>query len=80
MLFTIYTQQTSDHTRTVSSQQLEIDFVNDPSATLNVLNNVTWNEIKKYLKLQLKASTFVLSATILNYSLTELWILIFSQK
>ena len=47
MPFTIYTQQTPDHTRTVSPQQLEIDFVNDPSASLNVLNNVTWNEIKK---------------------------------
>ena len=29
---------------------------------LNVLNNENWNEIKEYHKLQIKASTFVLSA------------------
>ena len=29
---------------------------------LNILNNDTWNEIKEFHKLQLKASTFVLSA------------------
>ena len=41
---------------------LEIDFLLDSGATLCTLNTDTWNEIKEYHKLQLKGSTFVLSA------------------
>ena len=37
-------------------------FLIDSEALLKVLNNDTWNEIKEYHKLELKASTFVLSA------------------
>ena len=59
---TIYTQQTLDHTKTISPPHLEIDFLLDFGATINVINNDTWNEIKDYHKLPLKASTFVLSA------------------
>ena len=55
---TIYTQQTLDYTKTVSPPHLKINFLLDSGATLNVLNNETWNEIKEYFKLQLKASTF----------------------
>ena len=63
---TMYTPQTPDPKRTISPTPLEIDFLLDSGATLNILNNETWNEIKEYHKLQLKASTFVLSAA--NYS------------
>ena len=63
---TIYKQQTLDYRKTVSPPHLEIDFLLDSGATLIVLNNDTWNEIKEYHKLQLKASTFVLSAA--NYN------------
>ena len=35
---TIYTQQTFDHTKTVSPPHLQIDFLVDSGATLNVLN------------------------------------------
>ena len=59
---TIYTQQTPDHTKAISPLHLEIDFLIDSGASLNVLNNDTWNEDKEYYKLQLKASTVVLSA------------------
>ena len=62
MPLTIYTQQTLDHKKTISPPHLEIDFVLDSGATLNILNTDTWNEIKEYHKLQLKASIFVLSA------------------
>ena len=62
MLLTIYTQQTPDHTKTPSPQHLEIEFLLDSGATLNVINNDTWNEIKEYPKLQIKASTFVIFA------------------
>ena len=55
---TIYTQQTPDHTKTISPPHLEID----SGASLNVLKNDTWNKIKEYHKSQLKASPFVLSA------------------
>ena len=58
----MYTPQTPDPKRTISPPHLEIDFLLDSGATLNILNNETWNEIKEYHKLQLKASTFVLSA------------------
>ena len=59
---TINTQQTPDHTRTFSPPPLAIDFLIGLGATPNVLKNYTWNEIKEYHNLQLKASTFVLSA------------------
>ena len=59
---TIYTQQTLDHKRTISPPYLEIVFLLDSGATLYILNTDTWNEIKKYQKLHLKASTFALSA------------------
>ena len=42
----IYTQQTPDHTKTVSQPQLEIDFLLDSGAILIVLNNDAWNEAK----------------------------------
>ena len=58
---TIYTQQTFDHKKTISASHLEIDFLLDSGATLNILNTDTWNETKEYHKLQLKLSTFVLS-------------------
>ena len=58
----IYTQKKLDHKKTISPPHLEIDFLLDSGATLNVLNTDTWNEIKDYHKLQLEASTFVLSA------------------
>ena len=48
--------------KTISPPHLEIDFLIDSGATLNVLKNKTWNEIEKYHKIQLKSSTFVLSA------------------
>ena len=57
---TIYTQKKLDHRKTISPPHLEIDSLLDSGATLNVLNTDTWNEIKD--KLQLEASTFVLSA------------------
>ena len=59
---TICTQRTLDHKKTISPPHLEIDFLLDSVATLNILNTDTWNEIKEYHKLQLRASTFVLSA------------------
>ena len=59
---TIYTQQTHDHKRTISPPHLEIDFLLDSGVTLNLLKTDTWNQIKEYHKIQLKASTFVLSA------------------
>ena len=59
---TIYTQQTPDHKKTISPPHIEIDLLLDSGATLKILNTDTWNEIKEYHKLQLKASTFVLSA------------------
>ena len=59
---TIYTQQTLDHKRTNSPPHLEIVFLLDSGAALNILNTDTWNEIKEFHKLQLKRSTFVLSA------------------
>ena len=58
----MYIPQTTDPEKTISPPHLEIDFLLDSGATLNILNNDTWNEIKEYHKLQLKASTFVLSA------------------
>ena len=58
---TIYTQQTLDHKRTISPPHPETDFLIESGATLNVLITDTWNEIEKYHKLHLKASTFVLS-------------------
>ena len=57
----IFSQQTSDYPKTISPAHLEIDFLIDPRATLDVLNN-EWNEIIEYHNLQLKASKFVLSA------------------
>ena len=59
---TICTQQTPDHQKTIFSQHLETDFLLDCASTLNILNTNTSNEIEEYHKLQLKASTFVLSA------------------
>ena len=59
---TIYTKQTPDHKKTISPPHLERDFLIDSGATLNILNTDTWNQIKDYHKLQLKATTFVLSA------------------
>ena len=59
---TIYTQQTLDHTKTISSPHLEIDFLLDSSATPKVLNHDNRKEIKEYHKRQLKASLSVLSA------------------
>ena len=47
---TIYTQQTPHYTQTVSSPHLEIVFLLDWGATLNVLNNNTWNESEEYHK------------------------------
>ena len=58
----MYTQQSPDSKRTISPPHLEIDFFLDSGVTLNILNNDTWNEIKEYHQLQLKAYTFVLSA------------------
>ena len=55
----MYTQQTPDYTKTISPPYLEVEFLLDSGATLNVLN---LNEIKEYYKLQLQASIFVLSA------------------
>ena len=60
--FTIYTQQTLDHKKTISPPHLEIVFLLDSGAALNILNTAFWNDIKEYHKLQLKASTIVLSA------------------
>ena len=57
-----YAQQTPDHTKTSPPPHLEIDFLIYSGATFIVLNNDTWNEIKKYQKSQSKTSTFVLSA------------------
>ena len=59
---TMYTQQTPDCTKTISPPYLEINFLLDSGAKHNISNNDTWKEIKEYQKLQLKASTFVLSA------------------
>ena len=58
----IYTQQTTDHKKTISPPHLEKDFLLDTGATLNILNTDTWNKINEYHNLQIKASTFVLSA------------------
>ena len=58
----MYTPQTPEPKKTISPPHLEIDFLLNSGATFNILNNDTWNEIKEYHKLQLKASTFVLSA------------------
>ena len=55
---TIYTQQTLDHKKTICLPHLEIDFLLDSGATLNIIKT----EIKEYHKLQLKVATFVLSA------------------
>ena len=60
---TKYTQQTTDNKKTISPPHLEIDFLLDSGATLNILNTDTCNEVKEYHKLQLKATTSVLSAT-----------------
>ena len=59
---TIYTQQTLDHKKTISPSHLEVDFLLDSGATLNILNTDTWNEIKDYHRLKLKASILVFSA------------------
>ena len=59
---TKYTQQTPDHKKTISPPHLEIYFRLDSGATRNILNNDTSNDIKEYHKLQLKATTFLLSA------------------
>ena len=45
---TTFTQQTAHHTKTNSPPHLEIDFLIESGATLNVLNKDTWNEIKEY--------------------------------
>ena len=58
----MHTQETPDQKKTISPPHLEIDFLLDSSATLIIINTDTWNEIKEYLKLQLKATIFVLSA------------------
>ena len=42
---TICTQQTLDHTKSTSPPHLEIDFLLDSGASLNILYNDTWNEI-----------------------------------
>ena len=59
----IFTKQTPDSTKTISPPNLEIDFLIGSAATLNLLNYNTWIEIEGYHKLQLEASTFVLSAS-----------------
>ena len=59
---TIDTQQTPDHKKTISPPQLDIYYLLDSGARLNILNTDNWNEIKEYHKLQLKATTLVLSA------------------
>ena len=59
---TLYTKQTLDHTETISPPHLEIDFIIESGAPLNVLNNDSRNEIKEYHKLQLKELSFVLSS------------------
>ena len=59
---TIYPQQAPDDIKTISPPHHENDFLIDSGATLNVLNNDTWSEIKEYHRVQLRASTFVLSA------------------
>ena len=55
---------TLDHKKTISPQHLEIDFLLHSGATLNIMNTDIRNGIKEYHKLQLKASTFLLSAAI----------------
>ena len=50
------------YTKTVFPPHLETEFLLDSGATLNILNNDTWNENKEYHKFYLKARTFVLSA------------------
>ena len=59
---TMYTPQSPDPRRTISPPHLGIDFLLNSDATLIILNNDTWNEIKEYHQLTFKASTFVLSA------------------
>ena len=59
---TINSQQTPDYKKKISPTHLEIDFLSDSGATLNILNTDTWNKIKEYHRLQLKTSTLVLSA------------------
>ena len=59
---TIYTQQTPDHKKTIFPPHLEIDFLLDSGATFNILNTDNWNEIKEYHNLELKATTFLISA------------------
>ena len=59
---TVYTQQIPDPKKTISPPQVEIDFLLDSGATLNILNTDTWNELKEYHTLKLKPSKFVLSA------------------
>ena len=59
---TIYTQQKPDYKKTISTPHLEIDSILDSGATLNILKTNSWNAIKVYKQLQLKASLFVLSA------------------
>ena len=60
----MYTQQTPDYRlyKTISPSHLEKDFLLNSSATLNILNNNIWNEMKEYHKLKLQESIFVLSA------------------
>ena len=50
----MHTQQTLDYKKTISPPHLEIDFLLDSGATLNVLNKDTWNELKEYHIIQLK--------------------------
>ena len=61
--YNIY-KKTPDHKKKIFPPHLETNFLLDSGATLNILNTDTRNEIKEYHKLQLKASTFVLSAAI----------------
>ena len=67
----MYTQQTPDHTKATFPPHLEIDFPLESGATLNILNNDTWNGIKEYCKLQLKASRFFLSVANNSKHFTE---------
>ena len=66
----VYIQKTPDHTKTVSPPHLEIDFLLDSGATLHVINNDTWNEIKEYQKHQHLKHQYLISQhqIILNYN------------
>ena len=73
----MYTQQTPDHTRTEFPPHLEIDFELDSGATLNVLNNNTWNEINfyfefPYIEFRCNVTLFILCAT-LNVLNNDIW-------